>query len=117
MILPEVQEYILLQKTQFQPLLNRIAEFISMEFPELEVKMAYQLPFYYLRKRVLYLSVISDQHVRLGFCRGAELAKEGIPFTGYSDEVSYLDYQNEDQVDFELIRQNILLAIELDQRS
>ncbi len=117
MIPPEVEEYILLQKMEFQPLLSRIAEFISTDFSELEVRMSYQLPFYYLRKRVLYLSVISNDRVRLGFCKGAELAKDSVPFTGYSDEVSYLDYQNRDRLDFELIRQNILLAIELDQRS
>ena len=114
MIPGELSDYILEQKEQFQNTLTTIGMHIWQEFPELEFKLAYGLPFYYQRKRVLYLVVIARKFVRLGFCYGAKLIQRGGVFSGSSKEVSYLDYHPGDQIDLEEISRNILLAIELD---
>lgn len=116
MIPAEFQEYIQNQEEQFQPILEKITRFLTEEFYELEPRLVYDVPFFYGRKRVLYLAVIENKLVRLGFCDGEKLSDLGGIFHGKKKEIAFLDFPIGSKVDFEILQNNILLALEFDQQ-
>ncbi len=114
MIPAELQEYILNQKESFQKPLSTLSEFIVENFSDLRLKMVYNTPFFYGKKRVLYLTVLGKKVVRLGFCDGAKLHFMGAEFDGVKNEISFIDFQPGRKIELEHLRASIIMAIEFD---
>jgi hypothetical protein len=115
MIPEKVLDYISIQKQEFQPQLKTLAGFLAEGYPELELRMVSNSPFYHGRKRILYLVVIEKAFIRLGFCQGEKLFRQGVNFTGYGKEVAYLDFHSTDQIESDQLKEKIDLAIWLDE--
>ncbi len=108
---PRIEEYLLKFDESFHENLRAIHELIELYFPELKLKIVFDTPFYYLKKRVLYLTVLNRSHVRLGFCKGAALEKTGLVFHGSSKEVAYMDYLPGQKAELPIIKELIESAV------
>jgi hypothetical protein len=101
-------------------LVNFLREIIFKSIPECGEKLAYNVPFYYLKYRVCYIWPASvpwgglDEGVALGFCKGGQLSNsQKVDFKGMTKMV-FTDIK---QINVEQIEHLLFEASRIDKKS
>ncbi len=106
-------------------IVDRLRKIIFDCMPDCKEKLAYNTPFYYLNKRVLYIwpssvpwgGIKEKDVVVLGFCKGQYITDE----TGYLNkngrkEIATVKFRSFKDIDVDLLRSYIFEAIFLDEQ-
>lgn len=72
-----VELFIMEQPAKFHPIYKKLREIILNEIPQIQEKLAYGIPFFYLKKRILYFAP-KKNGIDLGFCDGFLLSNHPI---------------------------------------
>jgi len=101
-----------------------LRQIIANCIPDYKEKLAYNVPFYYCKKRILFIwpasvpwGKVKNKGVKFGFCEGYLL----------NDDINYLEKENRkqvytktfyniDEIDVDLLKSYIFQAVELDKR-
>ncbi|GAB4398864.1 MAG: hypothetical protein OHK0053_18210 [Microscillaceae bacterium] len=104
------------QNTAAQALLRYLHHFISQQEEAIQLKMRYQLPFYYRKTWICYLNPLKKGGVELAFTRENELADAPglLDFRGRKQVSSAIFYSLED-VPEDALREILMEALWLDQ--
>jgi len=70
--IPQVTEFIAQLEQPQQEIVQALRSVLLNAAPEMQERWVYNTPFYYLSKRLFYITV-KPRHVLLGFCNGAQL--------------------------------------------
>lgn len=109
-----VEEFILEQPENIQAILKKLRFLILASTPQLEEKLTYNTPFFYLKKRIFYFNVKKDS-VDLGFCNGFLLAKNDLLEIKNRNTVRTITYYSVKEVNKEkllpLIHEAILVQM------
>lgn len=101
-------------------LVESLRNLIVQHLPTVEERLAYNVPFYYGRKRIAYIwpSIIPwggiDSGVALGFCQAHLMQPTGSLLRGNGKHVKYLHLFNTKKLDNVLISDLLLEAYEID---
>jgi len=72
-----VELFVLEQPKLLQPLYYKLRGIILNEIPQIQEKLVYDIPFFYLKKRIFYFAP-KKNGIDLGFCDGYLLSKHPI---------------------------------------
>jgi hypothetical protein len=109
-----VEIYILEQPPELQPILKKLRYLILSASPQLEEKMVYKIPFFYCRKRILYLNPLKGG-VDLGFCDGFMMGENQLLENKNRTQVRTIRFSKIADIDDESIIPLIHEAILIDQ--
>ena len=111
-----IEDYLLnLQNEAIQKLMAAAHEMILALIPNIHANIKYKIPFYTLRKNILYLNP-SGNHIYIGFPFGHLLSNEqGILVTAGRKQVRHIDIFSLEDLYKEAVKEIILEAILLDE--
>ncbi|NJL12457.1 MAG: DUF1801 domain-containing protein [Microscillaceae bacterium] len=104
------------QEPSAQTLLWYLHRFISQQDEAIQVKIRYQLPFYYRKSWICYLNPLKKGGLELAFTRGNELADAPglLDFRGRK-QVSSVIFKHPEEVPEASLREILMEALWLDQ--
>ena len=89
--------------------------------PEVEERLAYNVPFYYGKSRIVFLwpgavpwGGLREPGVQLGFCRGNLLPSKDLLDQGTRREVYSLHFKSLAEIDADFVRSMLFEALEVD---
>lgn len=107
-------------------MVEKLRKIIISCMPECKEKLAYNTPFYYLNKRVLYIwpssvpwgGIKEKDVVVLGFCNGQHITDDsGILNKDGRKEIATMKFRSAKEIDADLLRSYIYEAILLDEQA
>jgi len=110
-----VTEFIEDREGSKKEILHLLRDFIIDSTPDLEEKIAYNVPFYYYNGPLLYLST-SKKDVYIGFCKG--YAMNNYPEHLLSEgrkEIKVIHYKNLKDIDFTILNALIQEAVKINE--
>ena len=113
---PAIEDYIYSQSENQQLILLKLNDFL-IDFPEITPKVRYKIPFYYRKSWICYLNSIKNDGIELAFLRGNELSNLGGALRYYGrKQVMGIRYFYPEDINFDLIQDVLIEALELDER-
>lgn len=109
-----VDFFILEQPKKLQPLLKKLRYIILSSSPHIEEKIVYNIPFYYLHKRIFYVNP-QNTFVELGFCNGFLISEYPILESKNRTQVKTISYNSLQDVDEEILMSILQEAILLNE--
>lgn len=97
-----VEEYCLELPKHIQPILKKLRLLILSTTPNLEERIIYGIPFFYLKKRIFYLNP-TKYGIDLGFCEGYLLSEHPIVDIKNRSKVRTISYNSPKQIDEEIL--------------
>lgn len=98
----DVEVFITEQPHNFQPIYKKLRFLITSQIPQIEEKMAYGIPFFYLKRRIFYLSP-KKKDVELGFCDGYLLSDNPVLDVKGRSQVRTIFFSSHKEVDENII--------------
>lgn len=110
-----IEDYIYSQSENQQLILLKLNDFL-IDFPEITSKVRYKIPFYYRKSWICYLNSINKDGIELAFLRGNELSNLQGALCYYGrKQVMGIRYFRPEDINFDVIQDILLEAIELDE--
>lgn len=100
-----VEEYILDFPDNIRQILKNLRRIILSSAPQMEERLTYGIPFFYLTKRIFYLNPLKAS-VDLGFCEGYLLSENPLLEIKNRSQVKTINYRI-----FNAIEEGLLLPI------
>ena len=111
-----VEEYIASKDPQLRELMDMLRHIILSTSPEFREKIAYGIPFFYIRKNICYLNP-TNEGLDVGFVRGSAIGMQHKSFELKGRKtVKSFRFKKLEDIDFELFDQVLQEAIRLDKK-
>lgn len=113
---PALEDFIYAHTENQQLILLQLSDFL-IDFPEISFKIRYKIPFFDRKTWVCYLNPIKDDGIELAFLRGSELPNTlgALRFYGRK-QVMGIRYFRPEDINFEVLQDVLMEAIELDDK-